>query len=377
MDIPLTFRVALFGDSGVGKKSLLRQMDAKHTNFQQLEYYIVDTKRRLEKRKIFLEIFYPLNSERNLNSSISYHAALILYDTTKIDSFKNIKKYRAEFGKSNCPIFIVGTKSDLESDPAISRSTKSFKYPHKRVNTGSQNDVSLLVSEFAQLLITDYQKDSMNICKEITKELMEHPSSSPFRDPVDEKEVGAEDYYKIIKRPQCLTKILKRLEKNKYTTVEDWKSDINQIFVNCETYNGKESPFSPFISEMKFVLKLLLKKFPPSGMLPAAKKIYPKIWALNTKCDAPPPELRNMFPDGIVYTEADMKLPFSEKDISNLVDGVSQLTSESDNLQLHQVLDHFNIPIPKSGLTCDIDIENIPDDAKIYLRSFVNLRRKK
>lgn len=66
--------------------------------------------------------------------------------------------------------------------------------------------------------------------------------SWPFLKPVNKKHV--KDYYSVIKRPMDLDSISKRVSAHKYHSRYEFLNDINQIFLNCETYNGKESPFT-------------------------------------------------------------------------------------------------------------------------------------
>lgn len=56
-NIPFSFRIALYGDSRVGKHSMLNSMDAIQMSHDQLEYFRVETKQEIQKRKLYLKFF--------------------------------------------------------------------------------------------------------------------------------------------------------------------------------------------------------------------------------------------------------------------------------------------------------------------------------
>ena len=177
-NIPFSFRIALYGDSRVGKHSLLNSMDAKPMSNDDLEYFIVDTNQEMQKRKIILEIFYPIDSKKsfNMNKTIRYHAAFFLHDATDPSSFNYIQNIIEEFERdrsSDYQIFVVGTKKDLADS---SFRLRRLVYPTYLVNTKDRKEINDLIKAITNSLVTSYQKDIMNICLEITKEFKEHPS---------------------------------------------------------------------------------------------------------------------------------------------------------------------------------------------------------
>lgn len=377
-NIPFSFRIALYGDSRVGKHSMLNSMDAIQMSHDQLEYFRVETKQEIQKRKIVLEIFYPLDST-NMNKTVHYHAALFLYDTTDSSSFNNIQNTIKELEKdknADCKFFGVGTKKDLATD----NNSKKKRLSGVRsfiVNTNDKAEISDMTKKITNSLITIYQKDVMKICLEITKELKDHPSSFLVREPVKaEGQYG--DYYDVVKNPQFLSTIIKRLENDEYQSVESWQQDIEQIKVNFQLFNGESSEAMIFINEMFDVYKQLLKKLPPFGMNKISSRVNSKIKEVNELCDAPPPEMREMFPEGIVYTETDMK-PFTDEDESLLVSEINELSSVEDTLEVSQIMDFFNVKKKPNGKYLEVDVNNLPNEAKTYLRSFVRskVRAKK
>ena len=367
-NIPFSFRIALYGDSGVGKHSLLNSADAKPASNDDVEYFIIDTHQEIQKRKVILEVFHPVDK------TIRYHAAFFLHDATDSSSFNYIQNIIKEFEKdrsSDCQIFVVGTKKDLTPDNSVR--IKRSVYTTFFVNTNDRKEISDMIKKISNSLISSYQKDIMKICLDITKELKEHPSSYLIREPVKPENEMIE-YYDVVKNPIFLSTIISRIENNEYQSVELWQQDVEQIKSDLQLYFGDNHFYKNIINEMFDVFKkILLKKLPPLGMNKIASKVNSKIKKVNALCDAPPPGMREMFPEGIVYTETDMK-PFTDEDESLLVSEINNLSSTEDNLEVTQIMDYFNVKKRLNGKYYEVDINGLSDEAKMYLRSFVNLK---
>ncbi|XP_059099037.1 bromodomain adjacent to zinc finger domain protein 2B-like [Tigriopus californicus] len=77
-------------------------------------------------------------------------------------------------------------------------------------------------------------------CKTLIEELEASDDSWPFLFPVNTKQFPT--YKKIIKIPMDIDTIKKRLENGGYKTREEFRSDVRQIFANCEVFNEDDSP---------------------------------------------------------------------------------------------------------------------------------------
>jgi hypothetical protein len=73
--------------------------------------------------------------------------------------------------------------------------------------------------------------------------LMSRPESLAFRDPVDWKGLGLDDYPAIVKTPMDLGTIKKGIEANTYSDVDDIVNDIRLVWTNCMLYNRDGSEF--------------------------------------------------------------------------------------------------------------------------------------
>ncbi|CAD2222071.1 hypothetical protein AGDE_03322 [Angomonas deanei] len=123
------FKLLLIGDSGVGKSCLLlRFADDSYT-----ESYIstigVDFKIRtlnLDGKVIKLQIWDTAGQERFRTITSSYyrgaHGIIIVYDTTDMESFNNVKTWLNEIEKyasENVNKLLVGNKSDLVTKKVV------------------------------------------------------------------------------------------------------------------------------------------------------------------------------------------------------------------------------------------------------------------
>jgi transcription initiation factor TFIID subunit 1 len=75
-----------------------------------------------------------------------------------------------------------------------------------------------------------------SILEEILNELRDLPDMQPFMFPVNAKKVP--DYYKIVQNPMDLTAMREKIRQRKYSTRDDFLSDINLIVENSSLYNG-------------------------------------------------------------------------------------------------------------------------------------------
>ena len=71
--------------------------------------------------------------------------------------------------------------------------------------------------------------------------LLQGPDAWIFKEPVDEKKLGIQDYYAIIKEPMDFGTMREKLKRHQYVRIEDFVKDIQSVFNNCFRYNGQES----------------------------------------------------------------------------------------------------------------------------------------
>ncbi|CAJ1009669.1 ADP-ribosylation factor family/Ras of Complex, Roc, domain of DAPkinase/Gtr1 [Leishmania naiffi] len=123
------FKLLLIGDSGVGKSCLLlRFADDSYTD-SYISTIGVDFKIRtlnLDSKVIKLQIWDTAGQERFRTITSSYyrgaHGIIIVYDTTDMESFNNVKTWLSEIDKyasENVNKILVGNKCDLVTKKAV------------------------------------------------------------------------------------------------------------------------------------------------------------------------------------------------------------------------------------------------------------------
>ena len=70
-----------------------------------------------------------------------------------------------------------------------------------------------------------------------------NPFSEWFREAVDHEALGLTDYLQVIKEPQDLGSIAKKLERGNYMSPEDFARDVRLVWQNAISYNSPSSMF--------------------------------------------------------------------------------------------------------------------------------------
>ncbi|RYO98366.1 hypothetical protein DL764_007119 [Monosporascus ibericus] len=92
-------------------------------------------------------------------------------------------------------------------------------------------------------------KRKLEYCSDLLNRMLSGPGFwtrlvGPFRNPVNPIEDGVPDYLEKISRPMDLGTIKAKMDRNEYTSDEDFVADVRQIFTNCYSYWGKGSDMS-------------------------------------------------------------------------------------------------------------------------------------
>jgi hypothetical protein len=85
----------------------------------------------------------------------------------------------------------------------------------------------------------------MEVCQQITKDLMGREIFNIFRRPVDPVADGVPDYPQRISKPMDLGTISDRLNRHKYRNSREWYSDLELVFQNGIDYHGPGTIWHP------------------------------------------------------------------------------------------------------------------------------------
>ena len=107
-------------------------------------------------------------------------------------------------------------------------------------------------------MVNDINDDDIKACEcweKIAKKLMnilwKVKDAEIFHKPVDPVELNIPDYFSIIKHPMDFSTIKKKLNNFSYTNLKEFCADMNLVFENCYTYNGRNTIFGEICTRIK------------------------------------------------------------------------------------------------------------------------------
>jgi Ras-related protein Rab-11A len=128
--IDYVFKIVLIGDSAVGKSQLLARYARNEFSLDSKSTIGVEFMARtlaIDRKTIKAQIWDTAGQERYRAVTSAYYrgavGAMLIYDITKRHSFDNIPRWLSELrghADSNIVIMLVGNKSDLEIQRAVS-----------------------------------------------------------------------------------------------------------------------------------------------------------------------------------------------------------------------------------------------------------------
>ena len=216
------------------------------------------------------------------------------------------------------------------------------------------------------------EKPSLNpqqqrLCLEITRQLRQSPGAVDFNEPVDAHKDGLPDYYKKVHNPMDLGTIYRNLEAGSYHSVTDWERDINTVWSNAETYNGKDSPYSYLAQHMARKFQRLKKPLEIYSVSGWSKYVY----GLRMKMDA----LLRVCPlHSIVGKSLDSALPllapFTSREIGNLMKASEMVNKPKDIEQVCAILRKNDPPVNTDDDDLVIDVNSLNPQTLHEIRAY-------
>lgn len=386
MSTGATFRVLIYGASGVGKTQLVQRM---------ISNQIIERKTRVgDYTKVSLvigkeQMSYSTGSgadDEHIHLEIydneimrRPHAVIGIYDRNHPETFDYLVQYLDSIlTQRNALVFLVIANASV-NDICVSRNwSQRNGITEFKLLGFRENDISGMIRVICRDLYSHYFRDEFLACESITRKLFDHPMAELFRYPVDTDDYPT--YRQIVKYPMDLSTVLDKLGRRKYRSVNEWQKDIELIWSNCKLFN-KDS-FKTYTDELqRYFHKMKKKEIASSGkdslttLKNIANEILQVVTEMNKLAEAPPPEIAKIFPKSSKYSDSDTRLPFTDKDIIALKEDYERFDKDccrDDAQQFAQIVRWFNVLTKnQGGTTTDIDVSEIPDPAKIYMRSFL------
>lgn len=381
-DTGTTFRVLVYGASGVGKTQLVQRMISNQIIEKKTrvgDYTKVSLVIGTDNELIHLEVYDNEITRRP-------HAVIGIYDHNHPETFDYLVQYLDAILTQRKSLVFLAIANASMNDNCVSRDWAQRKGITEFKLLGFRdNDILSMLRLVSRDLYSHYFRDEFLACKSITRRLFDHPLAEIFRYPVD-LDVYT-DYRQYVKYPMDLSTVLDKLGKKKYRSVNEWQRDIELIWSNCRLYNKDSPVLNSYIEELQGYFKKMKKKeIVPGGkdslatLKNIANEILQVVTQMNKFADSPPAEIAKIFPKSTRYSESDARLPFTDKDLIALKDDYERFTKEcrmDDVQQFGQIVKWFDILTRQNDTTRDIDVADIPDGAKIYMRAFLREKLSK
>jgi hypothetical protein len=102
------------------------------------------------------------------------------------------------------------------------------------------NEDESVWDEFAEF---QFEVDWVQKIWDVTGHLWYHEESQAFLEPVKRSDLGQYfDYYlRIIDYPIDLTTIKEKIKEGQYSSVAEWRRDVDTMFKNCKSFNEETS----------------------------------------------------------------------------------------------------------------------------------------
>ena len=140
------YKIVLIGDSGVGKSNILWRLTSDKFSVESkatLGVEFASKSLRVGDKNIVVQIWDTAGQERYRSITKAYYkeavAALIVYDITKINSFKSVEKWLKELhdhAECEMAVGLIGNKCDLKSIRAV-KTEDAAEFAQQNGNTSN------------------------------------------------------------------------------------------------------------------------------------------------------------------------------------------------------------------------------------------------
>jgi hypothetical protein len=244
--------------------------------------------------------------------------------------------------------------------------------------------------------ITAHQKAQ---CLDVLDRLQSSRISSMFAQPIDPDRDGVPTYLQTIHRPMDLGTVRSKLGSDQYSSVSQWKEDVEQIWENCFRFNGRavlisilakqlqqtfrdltenltDSPISDWViglDRARLELDRILKLGPKPATL---SKSASNTMATRQQSDPAPRKISTRSDSS---PEKDLPPPkpvtpkkFTEDEISELAEAVNQIEDPAHIQRIVDIITKHEPHLSVAGEELEIDVSQLKVPTLIALKAFVS-----
>jgi hypothetical protein len=217
--------------------------------------------------------------------------------------------------------------------------------------------------------------EQQRLCIEITRKLRQSPAANVFNEPVDPKKQNIPNYFKKIRNPQDLGTIYQRLQAGEYNTITQWERDVNTVWSNAETFNGKDSLIGSLAQHMARRFQRLKKPLDRRSVSGWTKHVYTLRSKFDRLLGGSPQSLQTIIPRSFESAHP-MVIPFSTREMCDFIlDEAEHVFEEKDIDQIFGLLQKEQFPMRMSGGTLVVDVNNLSAQTLCEIRLYLEKKQ--
>lgn len=242
------------------------------------------------------------------------------------------------------------------------------------------NLISIL-SNFANELL--YEKSLLVIIKmnlneqmkneaiEVMNRIMIHPISSPFRQPITQKDVP-EHYFETVTKPIDLSTIKTKLLEGKYQTIQQWFDDMELTWSNAELFHGKESSFGIVAVENRRLFNKEKKKLFGQSIDQWCGLVYELRSEITDLMNQPPSKVKQ-FADtlGAARSMKPNQQVMSEREKQCFIKASEMLTSEDEHKKIIGIISETQPELDNGNSELYIDVAKLNRNTAIAIKDYM------
>ena len=190
-----------------------------------------------------------------------------------------------------------------------------------------------------------------NTCIQIVETIISHPASGPFRKPVDKALLP--NYYEIIEDPQDFGTILEQLKNKDIRSIREFKRNMNLVWENAVTYNGKDNYPSYLAFQCKKIFENEMKLKLPQSTIQWFEQINDLQKDIRKLSGNPPNSVKESVPVDMI--EMKELTPLTGQEYKSLFSSVNETANAEEKKELMKLL---NNPTKVEDLM-NVSLENL------------------